>query len=1163
MANLGPLQQNLTYGNLLQVDGGLSSELKPVLDGNGNESGLSLSYTAVGITGFAAEFAANLYGGIAGTIPFQSGSNVTAFTTVGDVGTVLTSNGSSAPYWSNLVENATNAAFASDISGGASGQLLYQSGTNDTSFVTAGVAGQALISAGNGAPYWSNTVISAQTATSASNIAGGTAGNLLYQSGSGATEKLSNGTTGQVLKSQGSLAPVWSTLTASDVNAVPVNGSVAMTGDLHLGGFKVTNVGAPTVDTDAATKSYVDSVATGLKIKAACRVATTANITLSGTPTVDGVTVSNLDRVLVKNQTSLAENGIYVVNSSGSWGRATDADTWAELVGATCFITAGTANANTTWACNIASSGSLGVDPIVFVLFGASAAYTAGTGLSLVGSQFSLATPVSVSNGGSGASTLTGIVKGNGTSAFSAADASDVINLIGSNAVANATTAASCSGNSLTATTLQTARTINGISFNGSANITVTANTPDTLTFATDGLGDVGFTWSGSTVKKVSYNTIGSPSITGVGASGTWPINVSGTAASVSGVVGATNGGTGIASYATGDLLYASNTNVLSKLATTTNGNVLISGSLPSWGKVGLTTHVSGILPIGSGGTGATTAADARTALGAGTVTSITAGTGLSGGAITTAGTIALANTTVTPGSYTAANITVDQQGRITAAANGSGGGSVGPRLGEWVGAGYNAPTIATPNVGGFLIGGGSAAQPNGSYLSCDGEANFVRLQVSKNYNTTELIVYSSSGQGYVNTNGTSVTLVWGSNFDSAWISGWGSNQTNIYIGGTKYKIASINSSSSITLTTSAGVQTDVAYNFFYVSGSGTCNVSGGSTGTLTFVSGDPFTNINVYLDGQFKLNGQLVSISFVSASSVTYSGYSGTPPASSSFEWRGNINNQLTTLRVQSIQGENEENVNLMALAADAGGEGRCFALCTGLAGTYGRYRPLMIGSGEYSSYNYQYQAGFFPAGSNGYSVGYVELGGVNNKGALKVLAPSSDTANGAWWEMPAAGTGNVVLASRGAANRNINIDTTGTGSVYFTSGTYTSTNLAVYGNSGSTSWLAIGGSSSNTPALDVAGAASDISILIRPKGNGGVRLSAQQSNYLVAYGSSGDTPGFGAEGSASNIDVVFNPKGSGLIRFGTYAAGATSVVGYIQVKDFSGVVRKLAVIS
>jgi len=98
-------------------------------------------------------------------------------------------------------------------------------------------------------------------------------------------------------------------------------------------------------------------------------------------------------------------------------------------------------------------------------------------------------------------------------------------------------------GNAATATTLQTARTINGVSFNGSANITITANTTAALTFNNGGAGVAsGTTFDGGTNRTVSYNTIGAPSTTGTNASGTWSINVTGNAATV------TNG-----VYTTGD----------------------------------------------------------------------------------------------------------------------------------------------------------------------------------------------------------------------------------------------------------------------------------------------------------------------------------------------------------------------------------------------------------------------------------------------------------------------------------------------------------------------------------------------------------------------------------------------------------------------------------
>jgi hypothetical protein len=614
MANLGPLYQNQTYSNLLQIDGGLSADLKKVLDGDGNESGLSLSFTAASITGLVSESANNLYGGAAGTIPYQSSSNNTAFTTAGPVGYVLSSNGTLPPTWVNTIPFSSFAAQATNIGGGGLGQLPYQADLNSTSFVPAGTPGQVLVSGGLSAPFWSNSVPAAGTAGTANAVLGGVAGNLLYQSGVNTTSYVTNGLNGQYLRSQGALAPIWDTLTAGDVGAVAADGSIAMTGALNLGSNRILNVAPPAIGTDGANKDYVDAAATGLKIKTACRAATTANITLSGLQTVDGVALNNLDRVLVKEQGAPATNGIYLAVSGGPWTRTADADTWSELYGATVFITNGTVNANSTWAATIPSSGVLGVDEIRFALFGASASYTAGTGLNLIGSQFSLATPVTVSNGGIGVSTITGILKGNGTSAISTANAADIVGVIGATTVQNATTAVTCTGNAGSATVLATARTINGVAFNGSANITIEAGTPNTLSFSASGAGiSPGGSWRGLTDVTVSYNSIGAAARDGSNATSVtpWNINIGGVASGLTAgvILPATQGGTGYGTgspYTAGSLLYASTpTNIGQINPLATNNRVLLSGSTPAWGRVALATDmVDGVLPVTRGGTG-------------------------------------------------------------------------------------------------------------------------------------------------------------------------------------------------------------------------------------------------------------------------------------------------------------------------------------------------------------------------------------------------------------------------------------------------------------------------------------------------------------------------------------------------------------------------------
>jgi len=167
------------------------------------------------------------------------------------------------------------------------------------------------------------------------------------------------------------------------------NDLAAPTLDVSWGGYKITNLADPVSLQDAATKNYVDSVAQGLDVKASVKVATTANITLSGTQTIDGITVSAGDRVLVKNQSTASQNGIYVASAS-AWSRSSDMDVWAELVSAFTFVEQGTTQADTGWVCTVDAGGTLGTTAIAFSQFSGAGAYSAGNGLSLTGNTFSV-----------------------------------------------------------------------------------------------------------------------------------------------------------------------------------------------------------------------------------------------------------------------------------------------------------------------------------------------------------------------------------------------------------------------------------------------------------------------------------------------------------------------------------------------------------------------------------------------------------------------------------------------------------------------------------------------------------------------------------------------------------------------------------------------------
>jgi hypothetical protein len=186
-------------------------------------------------------------------------------------------------------------------------------------------------------------------------------------------------------------AAIASSKLADGANFVKKDGSVAFIADQSLGGFRITNLGAPTTTTDAATKAYVDSVAQGLSVKTSVRVATTANITLSGTQTIDGIAVIAGDRVLVKNQSTTTQNGVYDV-SAGAWSRSTDSDTGTELVNAFYFVNVGTTLQATGWTQSTPGPITIGSTSIVFNQFSGAADYVAGAGLSKTGITFDVGT---------------------------------------------------------------------------------------------------------------------------------------------------------------------------------------------------------------------------------------------------------------------------------------------------------------------------------------------------------------------------------------------------------------------------------------------------------------------------------------------------------------------------------------------------------------------------------------------------------------------------------------------------------------------------------------------------------------------------------------------------------------------------------------------------
>lgn len=173
---------------------------------------------------------------------------------------------------------------------------------------------------------------------------------------------------------------------------------------IDLQAQRAVNASDPSVSTDLATKNYVDNLINGLSWHQHVRVASTANVTVSspGT-TIDGVTLNTGDRVLLKNQTTTTENGVWTFNGSASaLTRTVDGVTGELTANATFYAAEGTANADTAWTLTTNDPITVGTTALAFAQVGGGTTYTAGNGISISSNVISAVATTGIVVNGSG-----------------------------------------------------------------------------------------------------------------------------------------------------------------------------------------------------------------------------------------------------------------------------------------------------------------------------------------------------------------------------------------------------------------------------------------------------------------------------------------------------------------------------------------------------------------------------------------------------------------------------------------------------------------------------------------------------------------------------------------------------------------------------------------
>jgi hypothetical protein len=453
-----------------------------------------------------------------------------------------------------------------------------------------------------------NITGSAATATRATNLAAGAAGSIPYQTAANTTAFVA--TASGVLV--GGTTPSFSTtptLTGTNFTAIPnaalSNNTVTIgTTSVALGATSLTLAGLtsvtltqdPTLDLQAATKQYVDTqVSAGIHFHQPVRVESPTNLnatysngtagvgatlTNAGTQAalvIDGVTLSVADRVLIYQQTTQTQNGIYVVTSVGSGStnwvltRSSDANTYVNASpnglseGSTVFVQQGTTGAGETYTCTTQGTITFGVTNIVFAQISSAQIYSAGTGLTLTGTQFSLTTPVATTLGGTGLTTFGATNRAIFSSGTTTLTAGTLPTAAGGTGQTTYTDGQVLIGKSSDGT-LDKATLTQGTGItvtNGSGAITITNSAPDqTVSLTGGGTTTIGGSYPNFSISSADQYV---GTVTSVGGTGT--------------VSGITLTGT-----------------------VTSTGSLTLGGTL----SVNLASAVTGTLPVANGGTGVT-----------------------------------------------------------------------------------------------------------------------------------------------------------------------------------------------------------------------------------------------------------------------------------------------------------------------------------------------------------------------------------------------------------------------------------------------------------------------------------------------------------------------------------------------------------------------------